>query len=175
MGTIVNMKKEINSKAQECSELQRQWIKQQTELVAVQNSNQTTSEAQQAERAKLAILEQRRLRIAGQFETQTKELRELERSTSLQHNEMGKINRLLSDHSARQVALADDNFLMETGFVERLKELEAQAVGMESQIVHLKEEKERLLLDVTEARRFFSATRGVPSVGTRGYISGGKA
>ena len=27
---------------------------------------------------------------------------------------------------ARQVALADDNFLMETGFVERLKELEAQ-------------------------------------------------
>merc|ERR1740117_863683 len=136
--TIVNMKKEINSKSQECSELQRQWIKQQTELVAVQNSNQSTSEAQQAERAKVAILEQRRLRIAGQFETQTKEL-----------SEMGKINRLLSDHSARQVALADDNFLMETGFVERLKELEAQAVGMESQIVHLKEEKERLLLDVT--------------------------
>ena len=151
--TIVNMKREIHAKSQECTELQRLWIKQQTDLVAVQNSNQAISEAQQDKRAKLAILQQRRLRTAAQFETHTKELRELERTESVQHTEMSKINRLVSEHQARQGQLADDNFLMETGFVERLRELESHAVGMEAQIVALKEEKERLLLDVREAEK----------------------
>lgn len=38
--TIVHLKREINTKKEETAELQRAWIKQQTELVTVQNSNQ---------------------------------------------------------------------------------------------------------------------------------------
>jgi len=151
--TIVNIKKEINTKAQECAELQRVWIKMQTELVSVQNSNVSMSEGQHELKAKLAILEQKRMRIASQFETQNKELRDLERMTGGLHIEMGKINRLVAEHQDKQVQLADDNFLMETGFVEKLKELEKEAVACETKIVALKEEKERLLLDVTEAEK----------------------
>ena len=40
----------------------------------------------------------------------------------------GKINRLVSEHAAKQQTLADENFLTETEFVARLKELEAEAV-----------------------------------------------
>jgi len=151
--TIVNMKKEIINKAQECAELQRVWIKMQTELVAVQNKNNAMSEAQHEHRAKLAILEQRRIRIARQFEAEEKEGRDIERTTSALHIEMSKINRLVAEHQAKQVQLADDNFLMETGFVEQLKELEKDAVATETKIIGLKEEKERLLLDVTEAEK----------------------
>jgi len=151
--TIVSIKKEIHNKQSECAELQRTWITMQTELVSVQNANNAISEAQHEQRARLAILEQKKLRIASHFETENKELREIERLTGGLHIEMGKINRLVAEHAEKQVALADDNFLMETGFVEQLKELEKEAVGMESKIIQLKEEKERLLLDVTEAEK----------------------
>ena len=43
--------------------------------------------------------------------------------------------------------MADENFLTETEFVARLKELEKDAVATEAKIVALKEEKESLLLD----------------------------
>jgi len=69
------------------------------------------------------------------------------------HNEMSKINQLLAEHTDKQQVLADDNFMMEQDFVMRLKELEAEAVASEQAIVALKEQKEGLLLDVTEAEK----------------------
>ena len=151
--TIVNLRKEITGKTGENAELQRSWIKQQTELVTVQNGNQATAEQLHDNRAKLSILAQKQMRIEAQFAAQHKELRELERGANGMHNAMGKINRLLAEHAQKQQALADDNFLMENEFVERLKELESEAVSMEGSIVKLKEEKERLLLDTAEAEK----------------------
>jgi len=151
--TIVHLKREINNKTAESAELQRAWIKQQTELVTVQNSNAQVSEKLHDYRAKLSILAQKQARIDAQFERENKLLKELERGSSSMHNEMSKINQLLSEHSTKQQSLADDNFLMEHEFVTRLKELEAEAVTAEQQIVALKEQKEGLLLDVTEAEK----------------------
>ena len=68
------------------------------------------------------------------------------------HIEMSKINELLAEHHDKQQKLADDNFIMEHEFV-KLKELEAEAAAMEAEIVALKEQKEGLLLDVTEAEK----------------------
>merc|ERR1719484_360416 len=69
------------------------------------------------------------------------------------HNDLSKINQLLADHATKQQGLADDNYIMEHEFVTKLKELEADAVSAEAQIVALKEQKEGLLLDVTEAEK----------------------
>lgn len=73
--------------------------------------------------------------------------------TASMHNEMSKINQLLAEHSDKQQVLADDNFMMEQDFVTRLKELEVEALSSEQAIVALKEQKEGLLLDVTEAEK----------------------
>lgn len=151
--TIVHLKREIGNKMGENGELQRVWIKQQTELVTVQNVNQGFADKIHDYRAKISILAQKQARIEAQFEKQGKELKELERGSSAMHNEMSKINELLADHHEKQQKLADDNFLMEHEFVVRLKELEAEAVQSEQQIVALKEQKEGLLLDVTEAEK----------------------
>jgi len=151
--TIVHLKREIGQKTAECADLQRNWITQQTELVTVQNSNQTVQEQLHAHRAKLSIQAQKQARIEAQYERQAKELRELERGTASMHNEMSKINQLLAEHTDKQQVLADDNFMMEQDFVMRLKELEAEAVASEQAIVALKEQKEGLLLDVTEAEK----------------------
>ena len=64
------------------------------------------------------------------------------------HNELTKVNQLLADHQAKQKLLVDDNFLMETEFVEKLKLMELEAVSAEAQIVELKAQKERLLLEL---------------------------
>merc|ERR1719217_1641519 len=42
--TIVHLKREINNKMAENADLQRTWIRQQTDLVTVQNANQAVSE-----------------------------------------------------------------------------------------------------------------------------------
>jgi len=151
--TIVHLKREINNKLAENSELQRAWIREQTELVTVQNANSAVGEKLHDYRAKLSILAQKQARIEGQFERENRALKELERGSSSFHNEMSKINQLLAEHTGKQQALADDNFLMEHEFVTKLKELEAEAVKSEAAIVSLKEQKEGLLLDVTEAEK----------------------
>ena len=150
---IVHLKREINNKQAENTELQRAWIKQQTELVTVQNANQTVAENTHDYRAKLSILAQKQTRIDKQHERQAKELRELERGTSNMHNELSKINTLLSDHQAKQQSLADDNYVMEHDFVTQLKELEQEALKSEQAIVALKQQKEGLMLDVVEAEK----------------------
>ena len=57
--TIVHLKKEINHKMEENAELQRNWIKNQTELVTVQNVNQGHADRIHEYRAKLSILAQK--------------------------------------------------------------------------------------------------------------------
>jgi len=153
--TIVHLKKEIHHKTVECGELQRQWITQQTDLVTVQNANQSVAERCHEHRAKLSILAQKQTRIDSQYERAHRELHELERGTSSMHHELSKINTLLAEHADKQQALADDNFIMEHDFVTRLKELEADAVATEQHIVNLKEQKEGLLLDIVEAEKQF--------------------
>jgi chromosome segregation ATPase len=119
----------------------------------VQNRNQAVAETNHGHRSKLSILAQKQTRVDGQAERVAKEITELERGTASMHTEMSKINTLLAEHTEKQQVLADDNFVMEHEFVTRLKEMEADAVQMELQIVALKEQKEGLLLDVTEAEK----------------------
>jgi len=151
--TIVHLKRELSGKHAENAELQRVWIKAQTELVNVENSNQTVGEQLHDKRAKASILMQKQMRLEAQFEAQGKEVKDLERGNASLHNEMTKVNQLLADHQAKQRLLADGNFLMETEFVEKLKYTELEAVSAEGQIVELKAQKERLLLDVVEAEK----------------------
>ena len=151
--TIVHLKKEIRQKTVECNELQRAWITQQTDLVTLQNRNQSVGEKCHDHRAKLSILAQKQARVNAQYERANNALKELERGTAGMHHDLSKINGLIAEHADKQQTLADDNFIMEHDFVFRLKELEAEAVGMEQQIVALKEQKEGLLLDVVEAEK----------------------
>jgi len=119
----------------------------------VQNCNHVVAEDLQDKRAQLSILEQKRIRIDAQYEAERKEVIRLSRFSDSIHTEMSKINRLVAEHMTKQQELADDNFLTETEFVERLKELEADAVTTEAKIVAFKEEKEAILLDTLEGEK----------------------
>jgi chromosome segregation ATPase len=151
--TIVHLKKEINAKSKACSELQREWISMQAELVAVENGNTGVADLAHELRGKVAILAQKRLRITADLEREKKSIGETSRTSNALHIEMGKINRFLSEYTAKQAALADDNYHMEVGFTQSLKANEREAVELEAKIVGLKQEREQLLLDVVEAEK----------------------
>ena len=104
---IVHIKKDIASKQAESAELQRTWIKGQTELVTLQNQNAGVAEVLADRKAKLAILEQKRMRMDAQHESRVKALRELGRASDHMHLEMGKINRLVNEHAEKQQVFAD--------------------------------------------------------------------
>ena len=104
---IVHIKKDIAAKQAESAELQRTWIKGQTELVTLQNQNAGVAEVLADRKAKLAILEQKRMRMDAQHESRVKALRELGRASDHMHLEMGKINRLVNEHAEKQQVLAD--------------------------------------------------------------------
>eukprot|EP00967_Tisochrysis_lutea_P140235 scaffold256018_cov31-Tisochrysis_lutea.AAC.1 len=151
--TIVNLKKEINARSKACSDLQRDWINMQTELVTIENSNTGVADQTHELRGKLAILSQKRVRINADLEREKKAIVDSSRTSNALHIEMGKINRFLSEYTAKQRTLTDDNYHMEVGFTERLKDNEKEAVELESKIVGLKQEKEAYLLDVVEAEK----------------------
>jgi len=151
--TIVHLRREMLTKLTENAELQRVWIKAQTEMVNVANGNQTVNEQLHDKSAKASILMQKQMRLESQFEVQGREIKELERGTASMHNELTRLNQHLAAHQARLRQLVDDNFLMETEFVEKLKLMELEAVSAEGQIVELKSQKESLLLEVVEAEK----------------------
>ena len=69
------------------------------------------------------------------------------------HHQLIKVNELLAENHAKQRLLVDDNFLLEADFVEKLKSMELEAVSAEAQIVELKAQKERVLLDSIESEK----------------------
>lgn len=151
--TIRELQAELATKSKESDEMQRQWIHGQTSLVGLENDNAAKSESILELKARLTILNQKRLKIDAQFDTQNRELRELQRAMDSMHNDMTKINALIAKHRGLKESLANDNHQLEQSFVHRLADMEQESLAMEAQVVALKEEKERLLTEVAESER----------------------
>ena len=69
------------------------------------------------------------------------------------HSDMAKLNELLAKNKEHQSKLANQNFAMETDFVNELRELEAQSVRWEQQIAKCKDEKNAILEKSVETER----------------------
>ena len=151
--TIKNMNREIEIKARESKDLQRRWVGFQTELVALVNENNNMTEKVQRLKAEKTILGQRRVRLNQNFERQREEIKELDKAVDNMHKDMTRINTLIAKNTNIQEALSTDNFVLETEIVGELKELEVEAVRLESRIEQSAEEKRQVLAEVVEAER----------------------
>lgn len=151
--TIKNLHREIEVKGRESKDLQRRWVGFQTELVALVNENNNMTEKVQRLKAEKTILGQRRVRLDQNFERQRGEIRELDKAVDTMHKDMTRINTLIAKNTNMQESLATDNFVLETEIVGELKELEVEAVRLESRIEQSAEEKRQVLAEVVEAER----------------------
>ena len=66
---------------------------------------------------------------------------------------MSRLNELIHSNTGLHQKLANENYALETEFVEELKEMEQESVKMESEIKILKDQKKELLQDIIESER----------------------
>jgi chromosome segregation ATPase len=132
--TIKSLRNEIDAKRKTCNDLQRMWMSTQTELVKLANEASTQSERVAEIKAQTAVLTQKRTRVDGHVNQERKEMDELKKSITLMHNDMSKLNQLIGTNQKSLATLEGDNFTLETDLMNTLKDLEEDAIKLESKV-----------------------------------------
>jgi chromosome segregation ATPase len=144
---------QMKEKAEESMRLEREWIKKQTTLVKQQQQLNRVSEESSTLTTKKTILEQKKMRLYTNHQNHEKEIRNIKISLKNLQTEMNKLNDGLSRNQGSETKLKNENFHIQSEFVEKLKELEHGNVKLELDIDDLKEAKASLLQNIVEAER----------------------
>ena len=151
--TIRNLDKEIEQTANECKDLEREWLRKQTEMVTLSAECDEVGEKNNEQQARLTILTQQQLRL-------TKDLRELKSNVKIskQHNidlqkDVSKLNSLISNNHEQETELQATNFIIEVDCVEELKSSERECVSLQSSINETRTAKSNLLDEIMEMER----------------------
>ncbi len=148
-----NILKQIKDTDLAITQIQKEWIANQTELIEQQNEFQTLQSDSDDLKTQKSILEQKKLRLNNNYLGHKKEIRQLEVALKNLDFEMNKLNDLYYDNTAHQTKLTNDNFNLENEFKQKLKEMENESIKLENQIATLKEEKADILAEIVEAER----------------------
>jgi chromosome segregation ATPase len=148
--TLNNLQKSVTGKVSECSDLQREWVKDQTVLVRMENEKSSEEAEISKLKASETVLRQKLMRLESQIATATGELKELQRGLDKMHNTMVKLNDGIAAHTRDQIRLGDENVLMEKDFIAKLKRMEAEAAALEAKITDTKEEKAAILQKILD-------------------------
>ncbi|KRX04742.1 hypothetical protein PPERSA_11798 [Pseudocohnilembus persalinus] len=133
--------------------MQRDWISKQTELVSKHTQGEQIEENVNNLKTQQTILEQKKSRLNNQYTSYEKEIREIKNALKNLQNDMNKLNDALYENRAKKSKLDNENFNIESEFVEKLKELEKDSVKLEVEIDRLKDEKANLLSEIVECER----------------------
>jgi chromosome segregation ATPase len=151
--TIKNLKKEIQVAQDENTELQRNWLADQTKLVNSIAATGDVSEKNQELKSKISILQQKRLRLLQTIDRVQAEIRDLGTGISGMHTDLGKLNDLIAKNATAQEHLANGNFAMEMEFVRELKEMETESIRLEQHTSDVKLQKKAIVDEIVEAER----------------------
>jgi len=151
--TIHNTTKEIQKKIDECTDYKRQWMRHQTELVAVNTESGQQAEENSNIKSQLAVLYQQKLRLDTSITGQEKELVDLNRSISNLRGDMQRMNGLIAQANKQEENLDSLNRRTEEEFQNRLVALEGECINIEQAVDGVKSEKEHLLEDISEAEK----------------------
>merc|ERR1719359_2642873 len=91
-GKIKQLKKQLAEKSQECQDMQKSWIQKQTDLLALQEEIDTTKDHVQDQKNRKLILQQKRIRTEGGWDSQKKEISDLRLDVKQLQYEMDKLN-----------------------------------------------------------------------------------
>jgi chromosome segregation ATPase len=151
--TLKNLKKEVQRVFEENSTTQREWLAKQTELVNTTSQTMQQDEKNAEYKSKQAIVQQKRIRLLQEINSNETEVKNLKNEIGLMHKDMGKLNELISKNADLEEKLNNSNFAMEISFVQELKEMEVDSVKMESKAKEAKLMKQNLVDEIVEAER----------------------
>ncbi|XP_043924009.1 coiled-coil domain-containing protein 40 [Protopterus annectens] len=145
--------KQVEERSTEIMELQQYWLRLQNDLVKLTREREEQATSVEMLKKQLTILQQKKIRTENGIQQELNEKKDIERHMRNLSNDMLKLNMLLSKNSASKDELEQGNILMETEFLRGLREAEKESVELQEKLHQLKEEKERLLINLVEAER----------------------
>ncbi|XP_026158224.1 coiled-coil domain-containing protein 40 [Mastacembelus armatus] len=132
---------------------QQLWMKRQGTLVRLTQEIEANSNNILKLQTEYTSMQQKKIRLESQTEAEHREQTELEKNAKMLRRDLIKLNTLLGRNGQLSQALEQENTLMETDFLQRLKEAERECIEMKMTHEKTQEEKERLLNSSVEAER----------------------
>lgn len=151
--TLLQLNKEIETFRKERKRLEGEFIRQQTRAVNKEiQANKLQDDISTLKRKEI-VLEQKKLRLANQYETILKEIKELEISLKNYEKDMNKLNDFLAQFNEKATGLKDKSNNINSEFLEKLNQLEKESARIEVEIEKLKTGKADILENITECER----------------------
>merc|ERR1719188_1943401 len=150
---LKHMKKQIADLTKECSDMQKDWIQKQTQLLSISTETDRLKGHLNDQKNRRIVLEQKKIRIESQLAAQQKDIKDLDNAMKHLRFDMDRMNSQIVKNDSKSKDLANSNQMMETEFVQKLKEIEAHCLDMERSVEGVKGEKEQMTSDILEAER----------------------
>ncbi|XP_051939190.1 coiled-coil domain-containing protein 40-like isoform X2 [Hippocampus zosterae] len=150
---IEAIKTQIETLSQKMKNDQQLWLKLQGTLIGLTLEIQTHNKEYNKLQTKYTAVCQKKLYLERQLDIMHREENEVEKSNKMLQRDLLKLNTLLSKNTQLRYALEQENAVMETEFLHKLKEAERESIEMEAKLEKTQEEKEKLLSSLVEAER----------------------
>ncbi|XP_061626038.1 coiled-coil domain-containing protein 40-like isoform X1 [Phyllopteryx taeniolatus] len=147
------IKTQIDALSQKIKNEQQLWLKHQGTLIGLTLEIQTHNKEYNKLQTKCTVICQKKIYLQRQLEVLHRDESEVEKSNKMLQRDLLKLNTLLSKNAQLRHALEQENAVMETEFLHKLKEAERESLEMEAKLEKTQEEKEKLLSSLVEAER----------------------
>ena len=134
--TIKHIQKETERIDTENRDMEKRWLRTQTELVTVSDETAKQQNLKSQLGSQEAILEQKRMRVDRNIGASQKELAAIKKGIHGLHLDMSRLNELIHSNTNLHQKLANENYALETEFVEELKEMEQESVKVSSYLIY---------------------------------------
>ncbi|XP_061574911.1 LOW QUALITY PROTEIN: coiled-coil domain-containing protein 40 [Cololabis saira] len=129
------------------------WLKQQEVLVTqsqeMEHKNREISKLQ----TEYIAMQQSKIRFESQNELEEREEAELDKTLTMLNRDVLKLSSLVSEKKQLSLALEQDHALMETKYLQKIKDDEWESINMQMNLEKVEEEKERLLNALVESEQ----------------------
>ena len=150
---ISNLNKEADVVVSESKELERDWLRKQTDLVAVASETDLCQEANNELQARVTILTQQQLRLNKDLKALRTEVKVANHTDVDLQKDIAKLNALISVNHDQEGSLQNDNFVMEMECVDELKQAERECVSLQATINETKTLKLTILDEILDTER----------------------
>ncbi|KAA8594484.1 hypothetical protein FQN60_011619 [Etheostoma spectabile] len=147
------LKAQIEEQAATIKSDQQLWMKRQGTLVGLTREIETNSKNLLKLQTEYTGMQQKKIRLESQIELEHREEAELEKNAKMLSGDLQKLSTLLSKNGQLSQALEQQNALMETDFLHKLKARRDYLYSSFMKHEKTQEEKERLLNSLVEAER----------------------
>lgn len=150
---VKNLNKEIDEIQLNNKELEREWLKKQTEMVSITSISDEINEKNNELKARITVLTQQQLRLIKELNNIKNEVKNQYNSNNDMQKDITKLNNLINTNQQQEGILQNENYLLEMESIEELKEMERESVTLQGNINEIIREKSKLLDEIMETER----------------------